>query len=78
MARRLYVACLVGAFASAVAVGVLYPWALLALLAVPLAVPPARGVLTATAPPQLVAALVATVRLELVVGALLTLGLALS
>jgi len=77
-ARRVYVVCLIVAFACVVAVGVLYPWALLALLALPLAVPPAGGVLTATAPPQLVAALVATVRLELVVGALLTLGLALS
>jgi 1,4-dihydroxy-2-naphthoate octaprenyltransferase len=77
-ARRLYVACLVGAFAAVVAVGMIHPLALLGLLAVPLAIRPARLVLTATAPPALVAALVATVRLELVVGGLLILGLALS
>jgi 1,4-dihydroxy-2-naphthoate polyprenyltransferase len=77
-ARGVYVGCLGGAFAGVVAVGVIHPLALLGLLAAPLAVRPARLVLTASAPPALVAALVATVRLELAVGGLLTLGLALS
>ncbi len=74
-ARLLYVGCLAGAFAAVAAVGVLHPWALLALAAVPLAVPPARLVRRGAAGPALIPALVATVRLELVVAALLALGL---
>ena len=76
-ARRLYVGCLVVAFLAVVPIALEYPWALLALLAVPLAVRPARLVLRATQPPQLVAALVATGRLELVTAALLSVGLCL-
>ena len=64
-----------GAFLAVVAVGVLYPTALIALAALPLAVQPVRLVLTRHDPPSLVAALVATARLELVVAVLLTIGL---
>ncbi len=78
VARRLYAACLAGGFAAVLAVGVLEPWALLALAAMPLAAKPVRLVLTRTDPPSLVAALVGTARLELVVAALLALGLAVS
>ncbi len=74
-ARRLYVACLAGAFAAVAAIGVTAPWALLALLAVVLAVRPARLVLGGAAGPALIPVLVDTVRLELAVGALLALGL---
>lgn len=77
-ARRLFVACLAGAFVAVVAVGVSWPWALLALAALPLAVRPARLVLTRTDPPGLVTALVDTTRLQLVLGVLLAFGLALS
>ena len=45
-ARRLFVACYVGAFGAVVAIGITQPWALLALAAVPLAVRPVRLVLT--------------------------------
>jgi 1,4-dihydroxy-2-naphthoate octaprenyltransferase len=76
-ARRLYVAALVVAFLAIIPIAFEFPWALLAFLAVPLAIPPARLVLRATAPPQLVAALIATGRLELVTALLLTVGLCL-
>jgi 1,4-dihydroxy-2-naphthoate octaprenyltransferase len=78
VARRLFVACLAGGFVAVAAIGVSQPWALLALAALPLAVVPARLVLTRTDPPSLVVALVGTARLELVVSLLLALGLVLS
>jgi 1,4-dihydroxy-2-naphthoate polyprenyltransferase len=74
-ARALFVGCVAAAFLAVVAVGVLEPPALIAVAAIPLAVPPVRLVATRTDPPSLVAALVGTARLELVVAVLLTLGL---
>lgn len=75
-ARRLYAVVIGLAF---VAVGALAAaetaWALLAWLALPVAVSPVRLVLTRADPPSLVAALVATARLELVLAGLLALGL---
>jgi 1,4-dihydroxy-2-naphthoate octaprenyltransferase len=73
--RLLYVVCVVGAFAAVVALGTLHPWALLGLVALPLAVPPVRLVLRGASGPALIPALVATVRLELVAAALIALGL---
>jgi 1,4-dihydroxy-2-naphthoate octaprenyltransferase len=55
--------------------GVLFPTALIALAALPLAVRPVRLVATRRDPPSLVAALVDTARLELVVAVLLSVGL---
>lgn len=77
-ARRLFVACLAGAFFAIVVVGASHPLALLGLLAIPFALGPCRLVLTRHDPPGLVAALVATTRLQLVLGVLLTVGLAVS
>jgi 1,4-dihydroxy-2-naphthoate polyprenyltransferase len=74
-ARGLFVGCVAGAFVAVAAVGVLYPPALIALAALPLAVQPVRLVMTRRDPPSLVAALVGTARLELVVAVLLALGL---
>jgi 1,4-dihydroxy-2-naphthoate octaprenyltransferase len=74
-ARGMFVGCVGGAFLAVAAVGVLYPPALIALAAVPLAVQPVRLVLTPRDPPSLVAALVGTARLEVVVAVLLALGL---
>ncbi len=74
-ARWLYAGCLAGAFAATAAVGVLYPTALIALAALPLAVRPLRLVATRRDAPSLVGALVATARLELVVAVLLGVGL---
>ncbi len=80
-ARRLYAATVVGAFVAVAVIGLSRPWALIALTALPLAVRPVRTVLsgvTAAEPggvARLVGALVATSRLEVVVGVLLAAGL---
>jgi 1,4-dihydroxy-2-naphthoate octaprenyltransferase len=66
------------AFAVVVAIGVTRPWALLALLAAPLAVPPVRTVLSGGRGPALITALQGTGLLTLVTGVLLGAGLALS
>ncbi len=76
--RLLYVGLFVGAFAVVAGIGVVRPWALLGLLAAPLAVPPSRVVLTGGRGPALIAALQGTGRLTLVTGVLLGAGLALS
>jgi 1,4-dihydroxy-2-naphthoate octaprenyltransferase len=73
--RLLYLACLLGAFGAVVGLGTLHPWALLGLAALPLAVRPTRLVLGGASGPALIPALVATVRLELVVAVLVALGL---
>jgi 1,4-dihydroxy-2-naphthoate polyprenyltransferase len=66
------------AFAVVIAIGVTRPWALLTLLAVPLAVPPVRTVLSGGRGPVLIAALQGTGLLTLATGVLLGAGLALS
>jgi len=76
--RRLYVGCVVIAFLAIAPIAYEYPSALLAYAAAPLVVLPTRRVLRATSPPELVAALVGTARLELVTAVLLGLGLWLS
>ncbi|MFO7590223.1 MAG: 1,4-dihydroxy-2-naphthoate polyprenyltransferase [Acidimicrobiia bacterium] len=76
--RVLYVVCVGGAFLAVIPVALDAPWALLALLAIPLAVAPTRAVLRSRDAPALVGALVATARLEVVVGVLLAVGLWLS
>jgi 1,4-dihydroxy-2-naphthoate octaprenyltransferase len=73
--RSLYLSCVAVAFGAVFPVGVDRPGAFAALLALPLAIEPARLVVTATAPPQLVGALVATARLQLVTALLLGVGL---
>ena len=59
-------------------IGVVRPWALVALAAAPLAVPPARTVLTGGRGPALIGALQGTGLLTLATGVLLGAGLALS
>jgi 1,4-dihydroxy-2-naphthoate polyprenyltransferase len=71
----LFAGCVSGAFVAVAVVGVLYPTALIALAALPLALQPVRLVMTRRDPPSLVAALVGTARLEIVVAVLLSLGL---
>jgi 1,4-dihydroxy-2-naphthoate octaprenyltransferase len=74
--QDLYAACIAIAFVCALVIGIRQPPALAALLAVPLAIAPVRIVRARqTTPPQLIKALVATSRLELVVAALLAVGL---
>lgn len=74
-ARFAYLGCLVGAFVAVVGAAMHEPWALLALGAVPIATVTGRRMLAAAAPPQLVAVLVATARLEVVTAVLLAIGL---
>jgi 1,4-dihydroxy-2-naphthoate octaprenyltransferase len=76
--RLVFVGSFVVAFAVIAAVGVHRPWVLIALLACPLAVPPARTVLTGGRGTALIGALQATGLLTLVTGVLLAAGLALS
>ncbi len=74
-ARGLYVVCIAGAIVAAVACGAFVATALLALLALPLAVAPVRAMLTRHDPPGLIAALIGTVRFQLVLSVLLAIGL---
>ncbi len=74
-ARGLYVACIAGAIVAVVACGAFVPTALLAVLALPLAVAPVRAMLTRHDPPGLIAALVGTVRFQLLLSLLLAIGL---
>ncbi|HEY3833474.1 MAG TPA: 1,4-dihydroxy-2-naphthoate polyprenyltransferase [Acidimicrobiia bacterium] len=74
-ARALYALSMVGTLVAVVAIGVRSPWALVALVAAPLAVRPVRIVWRAVDPPSLVRALVATVGFQLVVSLLLAGGL---
>jgi 1,4-dihydroxy-2-naphthoate octaprenyltransferase len=73
--RLVYAGCLAVPFLAAAALAVARPWALLALLAVPLAVRPARRVLAGEQGPGLIAVLGDGGRMQLVFGALLALGL---
>jgi 1,4-dihydroxy-2-naphthoate octaprenyltransferase len=76
--RLLFAGLFVVAFAVVVAVGVSRPWALLGLLAAPLAVPPVRTALTGGRGPALIGALQGTGLVTLATGVLLGAGLALS
>jgi 1,4-dihydroxy-2-naphthoate octaprenyltransferase len=74
-ARRLYEGSVVGGLGAGIGMAVVAPGALLGLAAVPLAVNPVRLVARRRDAPSLVAALVATARLQLVFSALLAMGL---
>jgi 1,4-dihydroxy-2-naphthoate octaprenyltransferase len=74
--RWLYAGCLAVPFAAAAALAPRAPLALITLLAVPFAVPPARQVLSGAAGRQLIGALGQTGRLQLAFGVLLAAGLA--
>ncbi len=76
--RRLYVALIVGTFVIATLAGIARPWALLTIVAVPLAVPPVRAVREQAFGPELIPVLAGTGRLQLGFGALFALGLAVS
>ena len=66
---------MVGALVAVVACGVLEPPALIALVAAPLAVRPVQLVRNNHDAPSLVAALIGTVRFQLVLAVLLAVGL---
>ncbi len=74
-ARFLYAGALGAALVGIVLVGLIRPWALLTLLALPLALRPLRTVLAGAQGRELLPVLAGTGRLQWVVGALLTLGI---
>ncbi|TFV76885.1 1,4-dihydroxy-2-naphthoate polyprenyltransferase [Blastococcus sp. CT_GayMR19] len=76
--RLAFVGLIVVSFAVIAAVGLARPWVLLALLGTPLAVSPARTVLTGGRGPALIGALQGIGLLTLATGVLLAAGLALS
>jgi 1,4-dihydroxy-2-naphthoate octaprenyltransferase len=76
--RLFFSALLVVPFVGIAAIGVARPWALLGLLAAPLAFRPVRTVLTGGRGPALIGALQGTGLLTLATGVLLAAGLALS
>jgi 1,4-dihydroxy-2-naphthoate polyprenyltransferase len=76
--RFFFAALLVVPFGVIAAIGVVRPWALLGLLAAPLAVPPVRTVLRGARGPALIGALQGAGLLTLATGVLFALGLALS
>jgi 1,4-dihydroxy-2-naphthoate octaprenyltransferase len=76
--RVFFTALVVVAFVLVALIGAARPWALLGLLALPLAVPPVRVVLRGGTGPVLIGALKATGQLTLATGVLLGVGLALS
>ena len=73
---RLYQASLVATFVALPGLALEAPGALLALVALPLALPPLRAVRVGALPPVLVSCLVATAALQLVFSVLLAAGLA--
>lgn len=76
--RWFFAGLVVAAFAVVVLVGAARPWALLGLLAVPVAVPPVRTVMSGARGPALITALGGTGRATLVTGVVFAAGLALS
>ena len=74
----MFVGSLAAALVFAAALGVAHPWALLGLLSAPLALAPVTIVRQRSDPPSLVRALIATARFQLVLGALLAVGLEIS
>jgi 1,4-dihydroxy-2-naphthoate octaprenyltransferase len=76
--RAAYVGLLVVALLGVAAIGITRPFALVGLVAAPLAVPPARTVLSGGRGPALISALQGTGLLTLATGVLFAIGLALS
>jgi 1,4-dihydroxy-2-naphthoate octaprenyltransferase len=76
--RALFVALVITAFAALPVLALRRPWALLALVALPAAVPPMRRIAAGAMGRDLVPVLGDTGRLQLVYGVLLASGLALS
>jgi 1,4-dihydroxy-2-naphthoate polyprenyltransferase len=73
--RYVYLAFLLVPFAAAALIALYRPFALVALVAVPLAIPPVRAVRGGTSGPGLIATLGQTGRLQLAFGVALTVGL---
>jgi len=77
LSRKVFALMIGGAFLAALVLAPTHPWCLLVLLAVPLAVPPTRAVLTGAKGRELITVLGQTGRLEFVYSVLVGAGLAL-
>ncbi|MFA1539341.1 1,4-dihydroxy-2-naphthoate polyprenyltransferase [Actinomadura monticuli] len=75
--RILYAACTALPFMFVLALSAPHPWALIALLAAPLTLPPTQKVLQGASGPALIPVLGETGRLQIAYGVLLAVGLAL-
>ncbi|GAA2165466.1 1,4-dihydroxy-2-naphthoate polyprenyltransferase [Actinomadura napierensis] len=75
--RILYAACAALPFMFVLALAAPHPWALIALLAAPLSIPPTQKVLGGASGPALIPVLGETGRLQIAYGVLLAIGLAL-
>jgi 1,4-dihydroxy-2-naphthoate polyprenyltransferase len=73
--RGMFIACLAAALGFTIALGIAHPWALLGVLATPFVLAPIALVRHRADAPSLVRALIATARFQLVLGALLVVGL---
>jgi len=76
LSRRVFALTVAGAFLAVAVIGVRHPWCLIALLSVPLAIPPVRQVLGGARGRALVVVLGAIARVEIVYAVLLSFGLA--
>ena len=76
LSRRVFALTVAGAFLAVAVIGIRHPWCLIALLSVPLAVPPVRQVLGGARGRALVVVLGAIARVEIVYAVLLSFGLA--
>jgi 1,4-dihydroxy-2-naphthoate polyprenyltransferase len=75
--RGLYIGCLIAPFTLLGLIAIVRPWALIALLALPLIAAPVRKVATGASGRPLIEVLVASGRIHLVYGLLLAIGIAL-
>ena len=76
LSRRVFALTVAGAYLAVAVIGIRHPWCLIALLSVPLAIPPVRQVLGGARGRALVVVLGATARVEIVYAVLLSFGLA--
>ena len=76
LSRRVFALTVAGAYLAVAVIGIRHPWCLIALLSVPLAIPPVRQVLVGARGRALVVVLGATARVEIVYAVLLSFGLA--
>jgi 1,4-dihydroxy-2-naphthoate octaprenyltransferase len=76
LSRKVFALMVGGAYLAVLVMSISHPWCLLAMLSLPLAVPPVRQVLTGASGRALIAVLGATARVEIVYATLLAIGLA--
>jgi 1,4-dihydroxy-2-naphthoate octaprenyltransferase len=76
LSRKVFALTVGSAYLAVLVIGIRHPWSLLALLSLPLAVPPVRQVLDGASGRALIAVLGGTARVEIVYAVLLAVGLA--